>query len=259
MRNGARFFQATGLWATALVVIAVVYQVATAAPGGGWQPTSLGNQTLAWFGILLPFAAFAGGLSISRASSLWSAGRYAVPVAVIAYVLVAYAAPIARYRIQSSRGVDVSSLYPFGPSTPPALKALRDQGEADPPPEFRLSADRPFELPPNWLTYLLNSAAAMSVFAILAALMGHLAGVLTSGLSPPARRNARWAIGLLSAGAFFLAEAGGGEWVRWDPAHSGILAAWIPLLLPLAELAVLARIARLRHGHFYDSAPPSVF
>ena len=258
MRNGPRFFLATGIWAAALVVIAAAHQVATAAPGGGWHVTNLGYQTLAWFGLVLTFAAFAGGLSISRVSSIWSAGKLAVPITVIAYVLLAYAAPIARYRVQSSRGVDVSTRDPFGPATPSALRALRDQVEADPPLEFNYRFDRPFELPPSWLTYLLHSVAAMSIFAILAAVMGHLAGCLTSGLSPPARRNARWAMGLLSAVAFFLAVMVGDDWVRSDPLHSGILGAWVPLLLPLAELAILARLTQMRRRRLHASAPPSV-
>ncbi len=258
MRNVLRFFLATGTWAAALVIIAAAHQVATAPPEGSWHLTDLVYQVLAWFGLVLPFVAFAGGLSISRDSSIWSAGKYAVPVAVLAYVLIAYAAPIARYRIQSSRGVDVSSQYPFGPNTPSAFKALRNQVETDPPPEFGYSVDRPFEQPPSWLTYRIHSVAAIAFFAILAALLGRQAGFLTSGLSPPARRNERWAIGLLSAVAFYIAVMVGEDWVRWDPLRSGILGAWIPLLLPLAELAILARLTHLRRRPLHASAPPSV-
>ena len=57
----------------------------------------------------------------------------------------------------------------------------------------------------------------MALFAILAGLLGQLVGFLTGSLSPPARRNARWALGLLTAILFFLAQAVGGEWVRVRP------------------------------------------
>jgi hypothetical protein len=136
--------------------------------------------------------------------------------------------------------------------------AVRAQVEANPPSEFSYSVDRPFESSPGWLTYRIHSLAVFSLFAILAALLGRQAGFLTSGLSPPARRNARWAIGLFTAVAFFLAEAVGGEWVRLDPVHSGILGAWLPLALPLAELAILTRVAHQRQRRLHAFRPPSV-
>jgi len=260
MRNGSRFFRATVLWAGALLTIAAAHRVGTyLLQGGSWRPGNLVWEVPTWLGLVLPFAAFAGGLSVFRAFSLRSAITYAVPIAVIAYLLMAYAAPVALYRVQNSRGVDVSAQNPFGPPTPSAWKALRTQVRADPPSEFSYDVDRPFEFPPGWVTYRIHSPVVFGLFAILAALLGLQAGFLTSGLSPPARRNARWAIGLLSAVAFFLAEAAGGEWVRSDPLHSGILGAWIPLVLPLAELAILGRFDRLRRRRLHASEPPSVY
>lgn len=258
MRNVPRFFLATGTWAAALVMIAAAHQVATASPGGAWHYADLGYQALAWFGLVLPFAAFAGGLSISRDSSIWAAGKYAVPLAVLSYVLLAYGAPIARDRLQNPSGSDISTQAHPGPRTPSALKAWRAQVEANPPAEFDYSVDRPLARPPVWLTYRLHSVAAIAFFAILAALLGQLAGYLTTGLSPPARRNARWAIGLLSALAFYMAVMVGEDWVRSDPLHSGILGAWVPLLLPLTELAILGRLTHLRRRRLHASAPPSV-
>ena len=65
--------------------------------------------------------------------------------------------------------------------------------EADPPERYTFRIDRPLEQPPNWLTYLLHSVLAIAFYSVFAALLGHLSGKLTTGLSPPNRRNARWA------------------------------------------------------------------
>ena len=110
---------------------------------------------------------------------------------------------------------------------------------------FRIG--RPLTHPPNWLTYLLHSVVVITCFTILAALLGHRGGTLTTGLSPPNRRNARWALGLASSIAFFLAEAAGGDWVRANPSNSGVVGAWVPLVVPLAVLGLLEVLLRIRN------------
>lgn len=137
----------------------------------------------------------------------------------------------------------------MGAPTPSQLRARRGIVIATPPETYSFRRDRPFESPPNWLTYRIHSPVVIALFAILGALLGQLVAFLTSGLSPPARRNARWALGLFSALAFFIAEVAGGAWVRLDPGNSGLAGAWLPMLMPLAELALLAFLVRRRALH----------
>jgi hypothetical protein len=130
--------------------------------------------------------------------------------------------------------------------------------EAHPPDSFSFQVDRPLQRPPNWLTYLIHGPAAIAAFAVLSALIGWLTAGLTTGLSPPIRFSARWAIGLASALSFLLVEFAAGDWVRADPSHSGLLAAWGPLVLPLLILVVLRFLARRPGPGLHVLADPSL-
>lgn len=242
-----RFFLPVTIWMAGLVALASVYQV-VAGPsyGEAWSLWDAAYRLTAGAGLFLPYAAFAGGVAVYASLPPRSAALRAVLLAAISYGLLAYVSPIAEYRERASREEDVVTAFPFGPETPGGLIALRSAVETDPPATYSFRTDRPLERPPNWLTYLIHSLFVVAVFAILAALLGQQVGFLTSGLSPPARRNARWALGLATALAFFVAEAAGSEWTRLDPANSGVVGAWLPLIVPLAELALLTALVRLR-------------
>ena len=247
-----RFFLPVTIWTAGLVALASVYQLLTGFPEGGapnlW---SVAYYFTTMAGLCLPYASFAGGLAVHASLPMRSVVFRAALLASISYGLLAYASPVAEHRQEAAGGGDVVAKFPFGPDTPGGLRALKSAVEADPParPSFRI--DRPLETPPNWLTYLIHSLVVVAGFAILAALRGYQFGFLTSGLSPPARRNARWALGLATALAFFVAEAAGGEWARFDPANSGIVGAWLPLIVPLAELALLTVLVRFRKRRFH--------
>ena len=145
-------------------------------------------------------------------------------------------------------GADLQSVHPFGPDTPGALVAQRRAIVANPPERFSFRVSEPLTHPPNWLTYGLHSPIVLSVFAIFAAFLGRKGRTLTTGLSPPNRKNSRWALGLVVSLAFFLAVAAGAEWVRKNPSNSGVLGAWLPLIVPLAGLCVLELLIRRRAG-----------
>jgi len=247
-RPGRGFATSTGATLAVLVGWNAAYQVSAGLLGGGaWRPGALLYQFPGWIGLFLPFAALAGGMA---AHALVSPGRVLARAAMIvgvSYLLLAWGSPTAVYHENAAAGVDVASQYPFGPDTPGALRAQRAAVEADPPGGFSLRIDRPLEHPPNWLTYRIHSPVVMAGFAFLAALMGYRLGGLTTGLSPPRRRNARLGLGVAAGLAFFVAEAAGGEWVRADPMNSGVLGAWLPLLVPLAGLAVLEGLGRTRN------------
>jgi hypothetical protein len=174
----------------------------------------------------------------------------------VSYWLLAYGAPLAEYQARASAGADVVARYPAGLGTPAGLRAWREAVEANPPERYSLSVERPLERPPNYITYLLHGSAAVAAFALLAALLGYRTGRLTNGLPPPPRSNARWAIGLATTVAFYLALRIGDGWVQGDPTRSGILGAWLPLAVPLAVLILVGALARARPAGPGEGAGP---
>ena len=206
------FFGWTAIWVAGLSVLNLIHQVSSGFfEGGIWRPGEVLAQFPGWVGLFLPFAAFAGGLATHALLPVSSVLNRGVLIAVVSYLLLAYGLPITTYIDGKNAGVDVAVLYPFGPATPGGLLARRSAIEADPPENYGFRVEDPLSRPPNWLTYLLHSVIVIAVFSVFSALLGHLAGKLTTGLSPPNRRNARWALGLAGAIAFFLAEAVGGD------------------------------------------------
>lgn len=244
--TGKGFFRETAKWLAASVLLAALYQLLA----GGFGPGAYGRLLHAVMvlasdiGFLLPFTVFAGGVAVSRRSSGRGLLVRAASLAVLSYLLMAYAVPLLEYRIVRARGLEVTRLFPFGPETPAAFLDLRSWVEANPPTRYSLSTDEPLSAQPNWTTFLLHSPVVIASFALFAALLGWISAALTSGLSPPARANARWALGLGSGLAFFLPMAAAGEWVRSDPANSALLGAWGPLLVPMAEIVLFLVIAR---------------
>ena len=213
---------------------------------GPWNPGRVWVPLPAWIGTFLPFAAFAGGVAVHGVLSAGGVLKRGLVIAILSYGLLAYASPVAQYLDRRNVGGGVSAVYPFGPNTPHGRIANRSAVEASPPEEYSFRVEDPLSTPPNWLTYLLHSTVVFAVFSVLSALLGQLAARLTTGLSPPKRRNARWALGLASGSAFFAAEAAGGEWARADPSNSGLFGAWLPLVVPFLGLGVLLLLVRWR-------------
>jgi hypothetical protein len=241
-----RFFLPVVTWLGLLVGLALSHLLLTATVGGrSWSGWEIAYLLPGWVGLFLPYAAFAGGSATHSALHPQSLAGRALLLSVISYGLLAYGSPVADYRARTFRGADMVAELPLGPLTPSTLLRLRSIAEADSAASHSFRVGRPFERPPNWLTYLLHSRAAVALFAILAALLGQRTGFLTSGLSPPARRNACWALGLATGMAFFVAEAVGGDWVRANPSNSGVVGAWLPLLVPVVELAFLHAVTRV--------------
>jgi len=255
----APFLRATVLWLVGLVFLGLLFRVtSTPSFGGGWSAWEILVLLPAWIGVLLPAAAFAGGLAGYGAIAPRAMVLRGAVVAVATYLVLAYAHPIADYRWDASVGRDVSVEQPFGPLTPGALAAMRDSVRASPPAPVSFQSGVPFQRPANWWTLRIHETLAVGAFAFLAVLLGYQVARLTGGLSPPKRRNARWAIGVLSMVLFFVAESRSGVWIRSSPENSGVLGGWAPVAVPVIELLLLTAIARRKFPFLHASARSSV-
>ena len=238
------FWTAVARWSGALVLLAFVNQLLSAAMAGEVRLLGILLLVPGWIGLLLPFTAFAGGVAVRSNSSSRALFSRGLAIAGISYVFLAFGAPLGDYLIEARSGVTPSLVYPAGPRTPMGLLELRSAIEADPPEVFSFRVEAPLTLPPNWLTYLLHSAGAVALYSLLSVILGYRTAGLTSGLSPPNRRNTRWGLGLVLGVALFLGETSGGNWVRGDPSRSGIMGAWVPLLIPVLFLLLLESLSR---------------
>lgn len=242
------FFRATALWVVALLVPTLAYHFLSGLLGIGLSPWRLLHTFFAVTALLIPFAAFGGG--VAAATRLGPRGLSARGglLALLSFALAAYAAPMAEYRAFTGTEAEREAIYPLGPNTPGTFLALREAVREAPPERIRLRVELPYEQPPNWITYRLHAPAALAAFGILAAVLGWLAALLTTNLSPLARPNARWAMGIGSGFLFIVAVSLGDAWILWDPSNSGLAAAWLPLLAPVTEMGVLYVLARRRLG-----------
>jgi len=247
----------TAVWAVLPAFGSLFFRLAFGTPvGGSWSFAEATLQLPGWIGLFLPFAAFAGGLAAGEKSRRKCLGVVGIASAVLAYILLAFVSPSVQPIPPAVAALEAETGLKIAPSIPPNLVARRAAVREDPPEQFSFSIDRPLERPPNWLTFLIHNPAVLAIFAILAVFLGQQVGFLTSGLSPPWRQNTRWGIGLLTSIAFFVAVMVGEDWVRADPSHSGILGAWVPLLVPLVELAFLAPSVRRSRNRLHVPAHP---
>jgi len=256
---GTAFFRATATWILILLLAPALVQFQHAPPfSGGWTAWEAGFHLVGWLGVLGPYAVFAGGLAVGCRSPALSTVRYAAPVGLAVYLLVGFAAPQLEYRAELADGLPVKTRHPTGPGTVSNLLSLRELVRENPPAKVSYSVEEPLQRPPSWVTYLIHQPAAAALFAILAALLGRVTSVLTAGLSPPVRRNARWGAGLAVGASAFMAQALGGDWVRLDPSNSGLVGAWLPLLVPGLILVGLQLLANRRsRGSTVSGSPAS--
>ena len=236
-------------WTGGLMCVVVLFHILAVSQPSPWSGWDWISFVVGKAGFVLPFAAFAGGIGLSR---LWPRCRKAGVVAglivgVTVYTLSAFVLPLADHAAMAG---DPELIEPqaFGPDTPFGLLRTIRHVEANPLQEYRLSVHDPALTPPNWLRVRLHLPAVMAAFAFVNILLGLLAADLTSGFRRPARRNARFAIGLAGGAAFwatlYLACHPTRDWVN----VSGVVAAWLPLAEPLTQAFLLAVLVRHREA-----------
>ena len=205
-------------------------------------------------GFVLPFLVFAGAVALRNKCGFSRRVLRAVLVLGIAtsaasYVLTAWVAPTIHDRDLALSGPEAADLRRFGPRTPVGILRNLRFVEANLPNQYSLRVAEPERFPPNVLRWELHLAVTTALFAIVNALLGVLAADLTVDLQRGKRRNARLAIGLMSGIAFLgiarLTEPTGPFLVSGE-LRSGVLAAWIPLLLPTAACLLLVYLVRSR-------------
>lgn len=226
-----------------------------------WPPYEWTGSLSRWFagvagdvGLFLPFLLFSAGTALARVVGL---SRRLVGIAVVfgifsaslAYGCSAVLTPMLVHRSLAEQLPDIEEVQPFGPDTPTGLVRNLIFVEQNPPTEFSLGSDLRRHRPPEVLHWELNRPIALAVFGIINLFLGMLAAEATVGLNRPVQWNARLAIGVLGAIAFFVLQEMGSpiqSFLRGDPMGSGVLAAWGPLALPLAEVLVLGYLVRRR-------------
>ena len=226
-----------------------------------WPPLE-GDATLArwlWMfthqvAFVLPFLLFAAGVTLWR--KLGYSRRVVrvgavVGVAVVAasYLLGSWLAPEMEDRNLARVGAETEDTRRFGPETPVGVLRNLRFVEANPPAEYSLRSSTPDRFPPNVLRWALHSPVALAVFGLFNVILGVLSAELTVVLAPGSRRNARIMIGVLGGTAFYACYVLAGPvepFLRDGTMRSGVAAAWVPLLLPVAGCLVLGYLVRRR-------------
>jgi len=244
-----RFFLQTMLWTGVLLVVPTSARLLGSSPNAGgstlWEVLFLGSS---WIGFFLPFAVFAGGSAVHRQLSKRRVMGFGLVAGTAAVILLGFLRPGMEYRMGAASGVDLEARYPAGPPTLLSLLELRDLAKTTQPESLSFSVQEPLSQPLNWITLSIHTPIVLGLFAIVAALLGFLTASATYALPPPVRVNARWAVGLLTGTLFFVSLELGSQWVRADPANSGVFGAWGPLIGPVLEAAILLLVVYRCHG-----------
>lgn len=203
---------------------------------------------------ILPFLLFAAGLALARKLGhsrqvVRAVIVVGISVSAVSYALGAWLAPELDDRYLASLGPETADIRQFGPRTPAGILRKIRFVEANPPEEYNLRVSTPYRHPPNVLFWELHTPVAMAVFGLLNVFLGVLSSELTVDLTRGRRRNARLAIGVIGGIAFFACYVLASPiepFLRDGTMRSGVAAAWIPLVLPVAEALLLAYLVRAR-------------
>ncbi len=226
-----------------------------------WPPFEWSGGLLHWLSFVLddtafvlPFLVFAGGVALRdtlgysrqviRAVVFWG-----VVASTVCYLVAAWAAPAVEHQVLVRLGAETETARQFGARTPVGVLRNLRFVEANPPDEYSLRVSSPHRFPPNVLRWELHRPPAMAVFGFINVVLGVIAAQLTVDLKRGRRRNARVAIGLLSAIAFLALQrfaAPTETFLQSGVLRSGIVAAWAPLSFPLAEGFLLIYLVRGR-------------
>ena len=228
-----------------------------------WPPYEWTGSFLRWLsgvagdvGLFLPCLGFAAGTALTRVGGL---SRRLVGIAVVVGISSAALGygcsevlkPVLVHRSLAAQLPAIEEAHPFGPRTPAGLVRNLTFVRQNPPTEFGLGTSQLRSRPPEVLRWELHRPIALAVFGIINLFLGALVAEATVRMGRPGQWNTRLAIGVVGAITFFALQEMGSpiqSFLRGDPMGSGVLAAWGPLALPLAEALLLGYLVWKRRS-----------
>lgn len=226
-----------------------------------WLPPEWSGSFLRWLwfatsdiAFILPFLAFAGGVALKDtlgySRRVIRAGLvFGIVVGTLCYSLGAWVAPVVDHLNLAGVAAKTADARSFGPRTPRGILDNLRFVEANPPDEYSLRLGNPERSPPNILRWELHLPLAIAVFGLVNVFLGVLSAELTIDLKRGRRRNALMAIGLAVAilfQGFQVVIAPIAPFTAAGTLRSGTLAAWLPLVGPLAGCVLLTYLVRSR-------------
>ncbi|MDE2783588.1 MAG: hypothetical protein OXK77_11580 [Gemmatimonadota bacterium] len=226
-----------------------------------WPPPEWSGTLLqwSWFALgdgafVLPFLAFAVGVTLKdllgySRRAFRSGLVIGIAMSALSYSLAAWAVPMVHHRHLVSMGAETADVRRFGPRTPTGILENLRFVQENPPSGYTLEASSPERFPPNVLGWQLHLPVAVAVFGLVNVFLGMLSAELTVDLRRGRRRNALLVLGLVIAVAFQgsqVVAAPIGHFIGSGGLRSGILAAWLPLSVPLAGCLLLPYFIRSR-------------
>ncbi len=237
-------------WALVLSAMQLLYNLVDSPTVNSLdQPTRLLSIAVSGLGLFLPFCAFASGVAAyaAKTRAVVTLGA-ALTIALVSFVCLAYLGPLADYRHERLLGFDMEARSPFGPDTPAGLLQRLRYARANPPANPSLSVEAGLDLPAQWIERMLHTQFSWPLLAIVSALLGYLVASVTSGLSPPGRRHARWAFGVLSGLTYMVPAVvltrNAIGYALDSVIVSGVRTAWLPHLLPTLIAGALWFVVR---------------
>lgn len=240
-----RALKSTLAWASMATGAILLVQVARRGllvPPIWWTVELLADS----IGAVLPFAAVAGGISLTRCQEPQAAAAAisGLIVALATYLLMAVLSPLAEYAAFAWGQGYGNVIDAFGIQTPDGILRNLRYVLANVPSEYSLSAEHPDRFYPNRLLLFLHLPVAAGAIAFLNTFVGLLLGKTTASMRSRPQRRTRWSIGLLGAlvlvAVMILMQGPDRDWEN----VSGVVAAWTPAVVPLAGLVVLAWVHR---------------
>lgn len=257
LRTFARAWAAVGAWTLGLVVLVRTYiEIYGNVPPSMWSVRFVLEQSVVHAGLLLAFTAIVAGLR-SRGLRRSDLLALSFSLAAVSYLFTGILNPVFQYNRSARLGYDLEERHPFGPGLPSNVLEHRAYVLENPPEEYSYSVTDPLTIPPNWLLSIFLTPIAIALLAALKVWVGADLAAVTTGLSPPARRNVHLAVAVLGGGLLMLVLDPIGAWVRGDVSRPG----WVMLLIllvPAFELLVLAALRRRGATPLHDSARSGV-
>lgn len=233
-------------WAVALAVAVTTAYLASGE--GRTEPAVIAFALFVNVVAMLPYTAFAGGVSVFGPGRRRLFGWMAVLVVAggLEFVAVAWVVPTAEYRLVTDASLPAdASIRAYLPRTPSAIRRWRADVVAAQPASYSLDRRRPLAHPPNRLTFLLHALWAAPVFLALNGLLGWAVGHRVAGRGSRPFLWALWGTGLAVTLVAVRLNTWANRVMLTDGTASGAFYAWLPAVVWLILVVLLWPRGRL--------------